>query len=96
MEVSSAGDSGEDFLHLFSELATVLDPATRWWAAFFAGYGHMPSFALLRLRFLGTTPEEYAWLAGRGWPDTWGGIIEHFMKAQDWEDVFSLPGPRPA
>jgi len=91
MEVSSAGDSGEDFLHLFSELATVLDPATRWWETFFSGYGHTPSFEFQRLRFLGTTPAEYAWLANRDWPQDWDMTINHFLKAGAWADLFSLP-----
>lgn len=90
MEVSSAGDNGEDFLHLFSELATILLVATRWWEAFFAGYGSTPSFELMRLRFLGTTPEEYGWLESRGWPDTWEGIVEHFLNARTWADLLAL------
>jgi aminoglycoside phosphotransferase (APT) family kinase protein len=92
LEVSSAGDSGEDFLQRCTELATVLDPATRWWEAFFAGYGSVPSFDLLRLRFLGTTPEAYAWLAGRGWPETWQGLVEHSLRAQGWRELLTLPG----
>ena len=91
MEVSSAGDSGEDFLHLFSELATILPSATRWWEAFFAGYGRTPSFEQMRLRFLGTTPAEYLWLAGRGWPETWESIVTHFLDATTWTGLLTLP-----
>lgn len=91
MEVSSSGDCGEDFLQLFAELATVLSPATRWWETFFAGYGQVPSFAPVRLRFLGTTPAQYAWLAERGWPVAWRDTIGHFLRATNWEELLTLP-----
>jgi Ser/Thr protein kinase RdoA (MazF antagonist) len=91
MEVASSGDSGEDFLHLFSELAATLPATTRWWEAFFAGYGAVPAFDLVRLRFLGTTPAEYAWLAGRGWPENWASIVSHFLAATSWEELLTLP-----
>jgi len=92
MEVSSAGDNGEDLLHLFSELATVLPPATVWWEAFFADYDSTPSFEQMRLRFLSTTPAEYLWLAGRGWSETWEGVVAHFLDATTWAELLTLPG----
>jgi aminoglycoside phosphotransferase len=67
LEVASAGDCGEDLLKLGIELAAVLAPATRWWEALFDGYGGEPSFALHRLRLLGTSPAEFEF-AARGWP----------------------------
>ncbi len=93
MEVSSAGDSGEDILKLCIELAQRFSYQTRWWISLFEGYGGEPNFDLFRLRLLGVASSEF-WR-----PNRWGSqgtretVLRHFMKAEDWWTLFSpVPG----
>lgn len=88
MEVSSAGDCGEDLIKISLELAQTLDNATRWWEALFSGYGAMPDLEAFRLRLLSVAPIEY------GPPGKWvrtqsrEAMLQRFLGASDWSSLF--------
>ena len=86
MEVASAGDSGEDLLHLFMEPSHRLPVESRWWEKFFAGYGEL-HFDLFRLRMLGVTPIEFQ---VSHWPGSYEQILRHILRARSWYEIFSL------
>ncbi len=88
IEVSSAGDCGEDLLKLMIELAQIMPHATRWWIALFAGYGVAPDFDEFRLRLLGVSPIEF-WRAGH-WMRTNNREtqLQRFLFASDWDELF--------
>lgn len=83
MEVSSAGDCGEDWLKLSLELALHLAPDTCWWESLFKGYGVEPDFERLRLRFLGIDPIEFG-LSGVN-----PKLLIDLLDAHDWTRLFS-------
>lgn len=87
MEVSSAGDSGEDLLKISLELAQRLDHKTRWWEALFAGYGTVPDLEAFRLRLLGVAPVEYG-LSGK-WIQTPNreAMLRRLLQARDWTSL---------
>jgi aminoglycoside phosphotransferase len=85
MEAASAGDSESDLVHLFMELASVLPASSRWWEAFFAGYGRAPDFHLFRLRLLGSSEAEFHWI----WPGMREQILAHALGATSWADLFT-------
>jgi aminoglycoside phosphotransferase len=89
MEVSSAGDCGEDLLKLSIELAQILTHQTRWWEPLFEGYGTLPDFELFRLRLLGVVEPEFG-MAGR-WLGTAPreAVVQHFLRATDWDRLFA-------
>jgi len=92
MEVSSAGDCGEDFLKICLELAQRLDYETHWWEALFTGYGSTPDFGAFRLRFLGVKPIEFG-NSGK-WIRTQNreAIVSRFLRARDWSEFFAPIG----
>lgn len=89
MEVSSAGDCGEDILKLCIELAQRYFYKTHWWKPLFEGYGVEPNLEHFRLRLLGVAAVEF-WR-----PNSWGSqgarekVLQHFLKAKDWCTLFS-------
>jgi aminoglycoside phosphotransferase (APT) family kinase protein len=83
MEVSSAGDCGEDWLKLGIELASHFAPSTQWWKSVFAGYGVPPDFQRLRLRLLGAEPAEYGLSAVNE------RLIRGLLDARDWTSLFA-------
>jgi Ser/Thr protein kinase RdoA (MazF antagonist) len=83
MEVASAGDTGEDWLHLLIELSSHFEPQTNWWKSLFKGYGAPPNFERLRLRMLAVEPLEF----GLGAVDQ--NLIQNLLDANDWEALFS-------
>jgi Ser/Thr protein kinase RdoA (MazF antagonist) len=85
MEVASAGDAGSDLVHLLIELSSTLPAASRWWQAFFAGYGHVPDFELFRLRLLGASEAEFSWI----WPGMHQQILLHALDARSWDSLFA-------
>lgn len=92
MEVSSAGDCGEDLIKISLELAQTLDANTRWWEALFAGYGAMTDWDSFRLRLLGVAPAEY------GPPGQWvrtpsrEAMVQRLLGAPDWPSLFAPIG----
>jgi aminoglycoside phosphotransferase (APT) family kinase protein len=87
MEVSSAGDSGEDLLKIILELGQRLDHKTCWWEALFAGYETAPDLEAFRLRLLGVAPREY----GIGnWIQTPSreAMLRRLLQARDWSSLF--------
>ena len=89
MEVSSAGDPGEDLLKICIELAQKLDYDTFWWKSLFAGYGLVPDLEAFRLRLLGVAPIEHGH-AGK-WIRTQDRerILKRFVHAPDWNSLFA-------
>jgi len=89
MEVSSAGDCGEDLLKISIELAQTLDYATCWWESFFAGYGAEPDFEAFQLRLLSVAPIEYGssgkWIRIQSRE----AMLQHILKARDWSNLFT-------
>jgi Ser/Thr protein kinase RdoA (MazF antagonist) len=89
MEVSSAGDSGEDLLKLCIELAQLFPHQTNWWTSLFTGYGVTPDFDLFCLRLLGVAPIEFGtggyWINGQ----TRTAVLNHFLFATDWNSLFA-------
>ena len=88
MEVSSAGDSGEDLLKISLELAQGLDHKTRWWEALFAGYGVAPDFEAFRLRLLGVAPVEYGFLGKWVQTPNREAMMRRLLQAKDWMSLF--------
>ena len=88
MEVSSAGDSGEDLIKISLELAQRLDHKSRWWEALFTGYGVVPDFEAFRLRLLGVGPVEYGFLGK--WVQTphREAMLRRLLQARDWTSLF--------
>lgn len=89
MEVSSAGDCGEDLLKLSIELAQTLRYNTRWWEPLFEGYGTHPDFELFRLRLLSVAEPEFG--ASGKWIATapWEAVVRHVLHATDWDSLFA-------
>jgi aminoglycoside phosphotransferase (APT) family kinase protein len=83
MEVSSAGDCGEDWLKLGLELAMHFAPDSCWWESLFKGYGAEPDFERLRLRLLGVEPVEFG-LSGVNQK-----LLADLLDANDWTSLFS-------
>lgn len=83
MEVSSAGDCGEDWLKLGLELALHLAPDSCWWDSLFKGYGAEPDFERLRLRFLGVDHLEF------GLSSLNQKLLRDLLDANDWTSLFS-------
>ncbi|MEO8611442.1 MAG: aminoglycoside phosphotransferase family protein [Chloroflexota bacterium] len=83
MEVASAGDTGEDWLHLLIELSSQFAPDSHWWKSLFNGYGAPPNFEGLRLRMLAVEPPEF------GLDSVNEKLIENLLDAKDWEALFS-------
>lgn len=92
MEVSSAGDCGEDLLKICIELAQTLDYDTFWWESLFAGYGGEPGLDALRLRLLSVTPVEYGnsgkWMKTQNREE----IVRRFLDARAWSTLFAPIG----
>ncbi len=89
MEVTSAGDCGEDLLKLSIELAQSLAYTTRWWEALFEGYGLIPDFELFRLRLLSATEPEFGTCGRWIGTATWEAMLRHFLHATDWDTLFA-------
>jgi hypothetical protein len=83
MEVSSAGDTGEDWLHLLIELSSQFAPETKWWKSLFKGYGAPPNFERFKLRMLAVEPPEFGLSAVNE------KLIANLLDAKDWEALFS-------
>ena len=83
MEVASAGDTGEDWLHLLIELSSQFEPDSRWWKSLFKGYGAPPNFEGLWLRLLAVEPLEF------GLDAVDENLIANLLNAKDWEALFS-------
>lgn len=83
MEVASAGDTGEDWLHLLIELSSHFAPDSCWWKSLFKGYGAPPNFEGLRLRMLAVEPPEF------GLDNVNEKLIAKLLDAKDWSALFS-------
>jgi aminoglycoside phosphotransferase (APT) family kinase protein len=88
MEVASAGDAGADWVKLVIEMAGFLPASARWWEPLFEGYGHAPTFSLLKLRLLATAHINYTCLGERSWPGTRADILSHLLNSPDWYTLF--------
>jgi hypothetical protein len=89
MEVASAGDCGNDLLKLFLELAGTLPAQTRWWEAFFAGYGPGLNFALHKLRMAAAGHVNYTCLGPLAWPGSRAQILAHVLAAKEWAELLN-------
>jgi aminoglycoside phosphotransferase (APT) family kinase protein len=89
MEVSSAGDSGEDLIKISLELAQRLDHKTFWWESLFAGYGVVPDFEAFRLRLLGVEPREFGPLGKWIQTPSREARLQRFLQARDWQSLFA-------
>jgi len=85
MEVSSAGDCGNDLVKFTLEMAGLFSASTAWWQPFLEGYGNAYPFELHKLRMLMAGPENY-W----PWPGSRRAILEHLLKATSWEELFDV------
>jgi Ser/Thr protein kinase RdoA (MazF antagonist) len=88
MEVASAGDCGADFLKFGIEMAALFPADTFWWQPLFEGYGHEPSFDLIKLRMLVAQHHNYSWI----WSGTRKAIVRHVLMAKDWYALYDLAG----
>lgn len=89
MEVSSAGDCGEDLLKICIELAQTLDYETHWWESLFAGYGGVPDLEDFRLRLLSVVPIEYGNLGKWIRTKDRETILRQFLHAKEWPALFA-------
>jgi aminoglycoside phosphotransferase (APT) family kinase protein len=96
MEVSSGGDCGADLVKFCLEMAGTFPAATRWWDAFFEGYGGAPSLDLLKLRFLAAHHINFVCYGDQSWPGTREEIVRHILKAENWETLFDMTQIRAA
>jgi Ser/Thr protein kinase RdoA (MazF antagonist) len=88
MEVSSAGDSGEDLIKISLELAQRLDHKTCWWEALFTGYGTVPNLESFQLRMLGVAPVEYGFLGKWIRTPNREAMLQRLLQARDWSSLF--------
>lgn len=86
MEVTSAGDSGNDLVKFAIEMASLLPAESRWWEPVFEGYGAEPSFNLIKLRMLAAHHGSYGWI----WPGSRQDIVQHILAAENWHQLFDL------
>jgi aminoglycoside phosphotransferase (APT) family kinase protein len=88
MEVSSAGDCGEDLVKICIELAQRFDYDTAWWKWLFAGYGSVPDLEAFRLRLLGVAPLEYGntgkWIRTQDREK----ILQRILYTREWDALF--------
>jgi Ser/Thr protein kinase RdoA (MazF antagonist) len=92
MEVSSAGDCGEDLIKLSIELGQRLGYATHWWEALFSGYGVAPDLEAFRLRLLSVAPVEYGSLGQWVRTQSREAMWRHVLAARDWSSLFAPIG----
>ena len=94
MEVSSAGDCGEDFLKFCAEMSRRYEAEMDWWVPLFDGYGQEPDFQLLKLRYLASGHLELSPYAYRVVPGVRELVVLHVLRANDWRELFDLGGIR--
>lgn len=87
MEVSSAGDYGWDLVKFGIEMGARFPISTRWWEAFFEGYGQDVSFDLIKLRMLTAHHVNYSWIL----PLSRAQLLTHLLRAKSWDELYDFP-----